>query len=469
MVAPEKIDVERLVDEQKLSWLNIKILAWMLLVLLADGYDLNAVAIIAPDVTKAWHIDRTALGVAFSAGLIGVAIGSALFGYLGDKIGRKRGIVLGCALYGLFSLATVAASSVQELILLRFLTGISLGGAMPNVYVLAAEFAPKKFRAAFAVLSGIGITLGAASAGPVYAALAPHYGWPAVFYVGGIAPIAIALGVYAFVPESLKFLALQGNRRAEVTHLARLIRPDLVIGEETQFVVPPKVKTRVIPDALFRDGLAAITLLLWTVFLMQNATNFFVNMWMTTLFRESGMPAQQAALAQSTYFFGANFGVLTMALFLGRFGFAAIACMTVIYLPMIATIGALSISSDLLSTVVFIAGLCNGAIYTGLGAAAALLYPTGIRANGTGWALGIGRIGAIIGPVIGGALLARHVSPQNIFSVLLIPLGISIIAAAAVTWKSYIRFGGLNLRESIPGQRAGSLGHMDEASQKPVG
>lgn len=441
----------------------------MLLVLLADGYDLNAVAIIAPDVSKAWHIDRTALGVAFSAGLIGVAIGSALFGYLGDKIGRKRGVVLGCALYGLFGLATVAVTSVQELIVVRFLTGISLGGVMPNAYVLAAEFAPKKFRAAFAVLSGIGITLGAASAGPVYAMLAPQYGWPAVFYVGGIVPIGIALGVYAFVPESLKFLALRGDQRTELTRLARLIRPELAIGEETQFIVPPKVKTRVIPDALFRSGFAAITLLLWAVFLMQNTTNFFVNMWMTTLFRESGMAAQQAALTQSMYFFGANFGVLAMALLLGRFGFAAIACMAMIYLPMIAAIGALSVSSGLLTTVVFIAGLCNGAIYTGLGAAAALLYPTSIRANGTGWALGIGRIGAIIGPVIGGALLARHISTQTIFSVLLIPLGISIIAAVAITWKSYVRFGGLRLRESIASQPTEPSGPLNKASQELAG
>jgi MFS transporter, AAHS family, 4-hydroxybenzoate transporter len=463
MLAAEKIDVERLVDEQRLSSLNVKVLVWMLLVLLADGYDLNAVAIIAPDVTKAWHIDRTALGLAFSAGLIGVAIGSPLFGYLGDKLGRKRGIVLGCALYGLFSLATVAVSSVQELILLRFLTGISLGGAMPNVYVLAAEFAPKNLRAAFAVLAGIGVTLGAASAGPVYAALAPHYGWPIVFYIGGIAPIAIALGVYAFVPESLKFLALRGDRRAELMRLVRLVRPDLAIGGETQFVVPPKVNTRIVPDALFRHGLAAITVLLWTVFLMQNATNFFVNMWMTTLFRENGMAAQQAALTQSTYFFGANFGVLTMALLLGRFGFAAIACMAMIYLPMIAAIGSPSISGGLLSTAVFIAGLCNGAIYGGLGAAPALLYPTSVRANGTGWALGIGRIGAIIGPVIGGALLARHVSTQHIFSVLLIPLGIAIVAAGAVTWMCYLRFGGLRLREEIAGQPAELIGRVEEA------
>lgn len=461
-MAAQTIDVDQLVDEQRLSALNVKILLWMLLVLLADGYDLNAVAIIAPDISKALHIDRATLGLAFSAGLIGVAMGSPLFGYLGDRSGRKRNIVLCCTLYGMFSLATVAVASVRGLIVLRFLTGLSLGGAMPNVYVLAAEFAPKNFRAAFAVLAGMGVTLGAASAGPVYAALAPRYGWPGVFYVGAGAPIAIALGVYVFVPESIKFLALRGDRRAEVLRLARRIRPDLAIGERTAFVVPPKLRTRLVPDALFRDGFAAITVLLWTVFLMQNFTNFFVNMWMPTVLRENGMASQQAALAQSTYFLGANFGVVTMALLLGRFGFAAIAGMVLVYLPMIAAIGTPWLSGWSLAGVVFVAGLCNGAIYAGLGAAAALLYPTAMRANGAGWALGIGRIGAIIGPAIGGALLARHLSTQHIFSVLLLPLGIAIVAAAALALRSYHRFKGLRLREPT-GTGPRQIGPLEEA------
>lgn len=447
MIAVETVDIGQLVDGQRLSRFNIKILVWMLLVLLADGYDLNAIAIVAPDIAKIWHVDRAALGLVFSAGLVGVALGSPLFGYLGDRIGRKRGIILGCVLYGLFSLATVRVTSVQALILIRFLTGLSLGGVMPNVYVLAAEFAPKSFRAAFAVLAGMGITLGAASAGPVYTMFAPSYGWPAVFVIGGVLPFVIALGVYGFVPESIKFLALQENKRSEVTRLVNLIRPDIAIRQDTQFFVPPKVRQRIVPDGLFRDRLGMITVLLWIVFLMQNATNFFVNMWMTTLLREGGMVASQAALTQSMYFLGANFGVVTMALLLGRLGFAAIAGMAAIYLPMVAAIGVPGLPGGVLSTLVFIAGLCNGGIYTGLGAAAALLYPTAIRANGTGWALGVGRIGAIIGPVVGGALLARHISNQHIFLVLMIPLLSVVIIALVLTRLCYTRFSGLRLQE----------------------
>jgi MFS transporter, AAHS family, 4-hydroxybenzoate transporter len=468
MISAEKIDIGQLVDEQRLNALNIKVLVWMLLALLTDGYDLNAIAIVAPDIAKAWQVDRGALGLVFSIGFIGLALGSPIFGYLGDRIGRKRAIILGCCLYGLFSLSTIFVTSTSELVVLRFLTGISLGGAMPNVYVLAAEFAPRKFRAAFAVLAGMGVTLGAALAGPVYAALAPYFDWPAVFVVGGIAPIVIALGVYCFVPESIKFLALQPDRRADLTRLAAIIRPGLKIGPETRFIVPAKVRMGVVPNALFLYGLAWVTALLWTVFLMQNATNFFVNMWMTTLFRESGMAAQQAALTQSMYFLGANFGVLSMAFLLGRLGFAAVAGLVMIYLPVIAAIGTPGLPGALLSTLVFIAGLCNGGIYAGLGAAAALIYPTAIRANGTGWALGIGRIGAIVGPWIGGVLLARHVATQHIFLVLLIPLGISVIAALTITRLCYIRFGRLRLPEEVIVQQSGIQAIAPDAPARSV-
>jgi MFS transporter, AAHS family, 4-hydroxybenzoate transporter len=442
------IDIGQLVDEQKLSRFNVTVLAWSLLVLLMDGYDLNAIAVVAPDIVKAWQIDRAALGLVFSMGLVGVALGAPVLGHLGDKFGRKKAIILGCCLYGFFSLATAAATSLDQLIVLRFLVGLGLGGAIPNIYVLAAEFAPKKFRAAFAVLAGMGITLGASSVGPIYAALVPHFGWPAIFIIGGIVPIVIAIGVYFFVPESLKFLALRSDRRAEITRIATIIRPGLPIGPDTVFSAAAKIDSGILPRRLFSYGLAFITSLLWIVFLMQNATNFFVNMWMTTLFREAGMAPAQAALTQSMYFLGANFGTIVMALLLGRFGMAAIAGMVMLYLPTIAGIGTPGLPADLLKSLVFVAGLCNGAIYGGLGATAAIIYPTAIRANGTGWALGVGRIGAIAGPLIGGALLARHMSTQNLFLVLLIPLSIAVAASLTLLRLCYVRFGGLRFHEA---------------------
>lgn len=451
MSAARSIDIGRLVDEQSLSFFNVKVLAWALLVLIMDGYDLNAIAIVAPDIVKEWHIDRSALGLAFSMGLVGVAVGSAVLGYLGDRWGRKRGMILGCCVYGVFSLLTATARSLEALVVLRFLVGFGLGGAMPNVYTIAAEFAPKTLRAGFAVLAGMGVTIGAAAVGPVYAWLAPQHGWPAVFVVGGIVPLAVALGVLLFVPESVKYLALRGDRRDEVARLAALIRPGLAIGPETAFIVvgeaAPEGARELLPRALFAAGIALFTALLWVVFLMQNATNFLVNMWLTTLLREGGLAPAQAALMQSLYFVGANFGVVAMALLLGRFGLAIIAACVALYLPMVSLMGTPGLPGEALSSMIIVAGFCNGAIYAGLAGAAVLVYPTAIRANGTGWAVGIGRIGAIAGPLIGGALLAAHVSMQNLFLLLLLPLTLSALAAFGLARFCYVRFGGVRLYE----------------------
>jgi AAHS family 4-hydroxybenzoate transporter-like MFS transporter len=451
MKAPRTIDIGRLVDEQKLSPFNVKVLVWSLLVLIMDGYDLNSIAIVGPDIVKEWHIDRAALGLAFSLGLVGVALGSAVLGYLGDRWGRKKAIILGCCLYGIFSLVSATATSLNELIVLRFLVGLGLGGAMPNIYTLAAEFAPKPLRAGFAVLAGIGITIGAASVGPIYAVLVPHYGWPAIFVVGGAIPILVAIGVFFFVPESVKYLALRGDRRDEIARLAAIIRPGLAIGPDTNFVVTGetevKVAAEILPRGLFTAGLAAVTALLWVLFLMQNATNFLVNMWMTTLLREYGMAPAQAALMQSLYFLGANFGIIVMAVVLGRFGLAAVACCVALYLPVVSSLGTAGLPGEVLSSMIVVAGFCNGAIYGGLAGAAALIYPTAIRANGTGWALGIGRIGAIGGPLIGGALLSAHVSVQHLFMFLLLPLSIAVAAALGLSRLCYVRFGGLRLYE----------------------
>lgn len=459
MSAASSIDIGRLVDEQKLSPFNVKVLLWSLLVLLMDGYDLNAIAIVGPDIVKAWQIDRASLGLVFSAGLVGVTLGAPILGFLGDKIGRKKAIILGCCCYGFFSLVSAAATALPELIVLRFLVGLGLGGAMPNIYVLAAEYAPKRFRAAFAVLAGMGITLGAASVGPIYAALVPHYGWASIFIVGGVVPLVIAIGVFLFVPESIKFMILRGNRPAEIQRIAGILRPDLAIGPHTSFVASGEIAAAQLgtfPRNLFAYGLGFITALLWTLFLMQNATNFFVNMWMTTLFRADGMAPEQAALTQSMYFLGANFGVLLIAVLLGRLGVAAVAALVIVYLPTIAAIGTPGLPGNVLSVLVFIGGLCNGAIYSGLGGVAALLYPTAIRANGTGWALGIGRIGAIAGPIIGGALLATHMPVQHLFLLLLFPLSIAVTAALLLTRLCYLRFGGLRLYEKSDAQAAAS-------------
>jgi len=182
-------DITRFIDTRKMNWVNAKIAIFCFFVVLFDGYDIGAVSYAGPSLVKEWGLtNMIALGTAFSAGLFGILFGSLMFGWIGDRYGRNKAIVYSLLVMGVFSLATMAAGSLTQLIALRFLTGLGLGGLLPNPIALNAEFAPKRHRATMIIVSFCGITLGGAVPGPVAAWLVPNYGWEILFFIGGVAP-----------------------------------------------------------------------------------------------------------------------------------------------------------------------------------------------------------------------------------------------------------------------------------------
>jgi MFS transporter, AAHS family, 4-hydroxybenzoate transporter len=449
-VLGQTIRIDDLVDGQKIRGFNLNLLFWSFLAMFADGYDISVMPFAMPSLSKLWHVDAGSLGIVLSASLFGVLAGSPLLGYVGDRYGRKVAILLGSVIYGVTTLAVIWQHGYWPTIALRFCTGIGIGGLMPNTIALNSELSPKRLRATLVVLMFTGITLGSSAPGYISAWLLPTFSWATLFLVGGSVPLLVAACLYFALPESVKFLASRPEHSHELLAVARRMRPDLVLGDDTQFESP--VRSGPGRDGLgiaqiFGPGFTAITPLLWICFVTALMANYFLNSWMPLLFNNAGLTPQKAALASSLYHIGGTVGGLLISVLLDRFGFVVIALLFVCAAPAIAAIGASAMSYTALAPLAAISGLCVLGAQFGNNAAAGLLYPTQFRSKGVGWALAIGRFGSIVGPILGGQLIKSHLPMRQLFLAASAPMLIGAVAAVVLVWLCYVRLGALRLSD----------------------
>lgn len=384
-----------------------------------------------------------------SASLAGLLLSGPLFGWHGDRFGRKAAVVIGSVIYGVFSLATMAATSPSELIILRFLTGIGLGGVIPNIVALIAEYAPRRIRGSLLILVFFGIPLGAALPGPVAALLVPAYGWPVIFLVGGVVPIAVAVLLQLALPESLKFLMLRPARRGEIVRLLRQAFPGVAVPDGARFVATEAATDNAwSPAPLFRNGLSIITPLFWIAFTTNLLVNFFVNSWVPTLYRDAGFSVDGVAAITSAYFVGGIVGSFVMLFLVDRLGMIPIAVLFVLAVPAIGCLGLPGLSLPTLIVLAFAGGFCILGNQNSLNAVVGIIYPTACRSKGAGWALGIGRFGSIAGPMLGATLVAAQMSLTHIFYVPALPLAIGAVSCVALVRLCVTRFSGLRLAEA---------------------
>jgi AAHS family 4-hydroxybenzoate transporter-like MFS transporter len=442
------LDLEELVDGQTFGRFNINLLVWSFLAMVADGFDMAGLASAAPELARTWHVAPRAFAPALSASLFGILFGAPLLGHAGDRFGRKILVVTGSILFSLGTLATVWAINLDQVVALRFLTGIGIGGLMPNAIALNSELAPKRLRATLIVLMFTGISVGAGIPGAIQAWLIPHYGWQVMFWIGGLAPLIVATCLLFSLPESVKFLAMKPHRRAQFLKLVRSLRRDLAIADNARFVVAPAPQASGLGiKPIFSGGLAWITPLLWVCFASALMANFFLNSWLPLIFETSGMTARESGVATSLYHYGGVIGGLLVSLVLGRFGFTVIAVLFLFATLAIPAIGLPGLSFTAMASAVTLSGFCTLGAQFGNNAASGLLYPTAFRSGGVGWALGIGRFGSIGGPLIGGLLVSLQVPAQQFFLLAAVPMVVGLIASAGVVRLCYQRLGGIHLSE----------------------
>jgi AAHS family 4-hydroxybenzoate transporter-like MFS transporter len=427
MSTQQTIDVTDYIDGRKFNAFNFQLVVISFLVIMVDGFDITVAAFAVPPLIKAWGIPNPgAFGPVLGASLFGMLFGAPLLGHLGDRYGRKTAILCCYVVFGVFTLAAAWSSSLLQLGILRFLAGIGIGGLLPNVVALNAEFAPRRLQATAVIVSFAGITLGGSLPGPIAAYLVPHYGWPILFYFGGIIPLLLAGLIAASLPESIRFLALK-DRQADVAAMIQRMDPGAKLAAGTRFVV--QVGEKLPFRYLFSGRLAVITPLLWVLFVVNLMAYFFLVSWMPTLLASASMPTQ-AALATAILQVGGFLGAVAIALPLDRRGMLPVVALFVLAVPVVGAIGFVAQGSALqLMLIVALAGFCTLGTQFGLNAVSAILYPTALRSTGSGAAFGIGRVGAILGPVIGGRLIDMHLPVQQLYMIATIPFIVGAIAA----------------------------------------
>ncbi|MBR0693546.1 MFS transporter [Bradyrhizobium lablabi] len=416
MAETETIEVAGYIDRQPVGGFQIRLLLICAAVLFLDGFDTQAIGYVAPALAKEWSLSRAALGPVFSAGLFGLMIGALIFGPLADRIGRKKIIMFSTLAFGIGTLATAFVNDVTALMVIRLLTGLGLGGAMPNAVALTSEFSPHRRRATMVMIMFCGFSVGAALGGLLAAALIPQYGWRAVFIVGGAAPLLLAPVLAWRLPESVRFLALGGRAHGAVADLLGRINPKAAPATTgTQFVVhEPRLEGLPVRH-LFSDGRMLPTLLLWVVFFMSLLDLYFLSNWLPTVLNDLGALVSAAALIGSMLQVGGVVGTFALGSVVDRFSFRALALVYVVAVFAVGAIGQLGHSAALVTLAIFAAGFCIVGGQIAANALAATFYPTAVRATGVGWALGIGRVGSIIGPLIGGALMSAKWSTGALF------------------------------------------------------
>jgi len=431
MAGEPEVQVSHFLDEYGLGAFQAKLIAWSVLLAMIDGYDIGAIAFAAPSLIRDWHVAPKELGLVLSASNIGVLFGSQIFGWIGDSYGRKTALITANLLFGVFTFVASYSANLTELSWLRFIAGLGIGGVIPNLVAINAESAPRHLRATLAIVAVGLVPLGGALAGFASAALVPQHGWQILFEIGGVVPILFALAAIFTLPESIKFMTLHESQRAKMEALIAAIRPDFKVPPNARFVIEDERQAPSNPIYLFRNGLAAITPLTWLIFACNLMGYFFLISWTPTLMGAAKVPPATAALAGAALQVGGTVGALVLCWWLQRGRFLAIAILFVIAVPVVGSIGYAGLTSTTaLIVTTFFAGAVVLGIQSGINVVGAMIYPTSLRANGSGWQLGIGRLGAIVGPMVGALFVGLPVTDLYMWSA--IPFAVGAVVCLLV-------------------------------------
>ena len=444
------MDLNDLIDEQTIRTSSVVFLIIATLSMVADGYDISTMGFTVPELVKQWHVSPHALVPVLSAGVFGLLFGAPLLASIGDRFGRKKAIVMTLAAVSVFTLVSMAATSLNQFVVLRFLTGLGLGGLIPNVIALAAEAAPKRRRGVFVIIVNFGVPAGIALPGFVAALLVPRFGWPVLFLVGGVLSLAVGVCVLFYLQESIRYLLQRGDSDDEVRRVAQALRPDLRLDPRIRFTVPLQgsaVRRGGSPAKLFAGGLAFVTPVLWVVLAANQFTNFFTVSWLPTLLQFNGASTARAGINASLFSIGGLAGGATLLFVIDRFGVVPIVVLFSLGAPIVAAIGFVHVSPAVLGTIIAGAGFCVTGNNFGLNAVCGMIYPTAIRSKGAGWAQALGRVGALGAQIAGGALLARHLALVDVFIAPAFALVIGAVGAGFLAILCVRKFGGCRLSE----------------------
>jgi AAHS family 4-hydroxybenzoate transporter-like MFS transporter len=401
-----------------------------------DGFDLTMIGVALPKIAESLKTSPGALGLAMSAGLVGPLLGAIVLGMLADRWGRKQMLFISALIFGVFTLLTAWITSVEQLALFRFLSGVGLGGAIPNALAFGCEYAPSRMRATLTTTMYAGMPVGALIVGLSAAYLIPHYGWQSLFVIGGIAPVIIGLVVALFLPESLEFLVRQGTDKVRIRKIISRIAPALARDEEVQFYSTEQKLPGVPVKHLFSEGRAVTTVLLWVAFFGSFYLIWILLSWAPTLLRQSGASVQQYSLAFACINLGSALATITIGRLMDKVNpFKTLTFAFILAFISFVVFGQTAGSSfPVIVVVSVVTGFFIFGSNSGIMALATVSYPLDIRGSGLGWAYAIGKVGSMIAPVVGGVLLSLHWGVGQICGVNAVA-ALIVTAAILILWK----------------------------------
>ncbi len=429
------IDITRAIDDGSVSRLLVQTGILCAVVAVLVGLDTSSINVAAPLIARRLGLSQAHLGPIFSAALLGSLLGALSFGSLADRLGRKRMLVVATLAFGVFTFATATAGSFGTLLLVRFLAGIGLGGAIPCLITLASEYAPRRHRAMVTSLIWTGFPTGVITGSFLNAVLLRHFGWQAIFLVGGVFPLVVAAALLVWLPESIRFLLVRRPDAARIRRIAARLVPSLPAGST---IVAGEERLHGAPiHNLFLHGRATETVVLWVSSLAVFGTGLGIFFWVPTLLADHGIPLARAATMLGFSGIGALVGSAVAGRLIERFGPTAVLAPTFV-LGALATaalgrvVGSpVGLTIDLLMT----GSLIGGVGSSGVLALTSRVYPTAMRSTGLGWTSGMGRLGEMLGPLLTGALISVGWTLDQVFVVTASALTLAALCVLFLGWR----------------------------------
>ena len=431
----ENVDINSVVDHAKFTPFHFNVVAWCLLIILFDGYDLAINGVVLPLLMQDWGLSAVQAGMLASTALAGMMFGAMFFGSLADKIGRKKVIMICIVLFSGLTFAGGFASNPTEFGILRFLAGLGIGGVMPNLVALTSEYAPQKMRSTLVTTMFSGYAVGGVMAALLGSWFTPSFGWEIMFFIAGI-PLLLLPIIWKFLPESLGFIVKQGKQE-EARKIASRLAPQMEISERTRLYLP----TEAVPEAanvvsLFRRGRASNTILFWIAFFTCLLTMYALSSWLPKLMMAAGQTMDNSLMFMMVMNVGAVVGIVGGGILADRFHLKPVLMFLGIMGAIVMSLMGFQSNQILLYVLVFLAGAASIGSQMLLYSYVAQFYPLAVRSTGIGWSSAIGRMGAIVGPILIGGLLGMNLPAHFNFMAVGLPVLITAIAVALIMNES---------------------------------
>jgi AAHS family 4-hydroxybenzoate transporter-like MFS transporter len=429
----EIIDVPELVASHKLGRYQIWVLVLCGILMFSSGFNMLTLGYLAPAVTADLKLHPGELGIVFVLQGLGSVLGAFTWGPIADRIGRRSVILIAliCAVPFIFLLSR--ATSLNELIVLQFFATFALAGPQYNCMPLSSDFMPRHLKVTLTVLVWTGYSIGTILVSPFAAYVVGFYGWRSVFVFNTFIPIILALIAFIWLPESIKQLVHRKDAGAKIAKILARMYPEKKLSANAKFVTSEKQQKGFPVRKLFTEGRATFTALLWTMGFANMVTLFFMNSWLTTVLHNAGFAIGIAILIAAVVHVGGIMGGITISDLFDRFGhnrFYVMALAYVLAAVFVASVGYAGADIFWTTAAVFTAGFFLYGVQNTFNAVAAVLYPTEMRSTGGSWGQGVGSIGQLVGPLLGGILLSLNWPSNQLLYVIALP---PLVAAAAAT------------------------------------